>query len=53
MRRRRNERPPSLKALFSDHTVFMWMLLYFGSTVPALYVGLRLKVGLHVENAVI
>lgn len=43
----------ALEGPFSDHMVFIWMVLYFRSTVTALYVGLRLKVGLHVENAVI
>lgn len=35
------------------NSLFIWMVLYFLPTVTALYVGLRLKVGLYMGNGVI
>lgn len=39
--------------LLSNHAIFIWKVLYFLPTVTALYVGLRLKVGLYMGNGVI
>lgn len=42
-----------LSDLLPKHPVVIWMVLYFQSSAAALYVGLRLKVGLRVGSSVI